>query len=66
MLCAFYFYPRANTTGVISLLTVKCGIGAADSFSVTMQVAASLLEHTINFLQPTIHCTFYNYNYGKP
>ena len=35
------FYPGAHTTAVIGLLTVKCRIGAAVSFSVTMQVAAS-------------------------
>ena len=41
VLYTFCFYPGAHTTAVTSLLTVKCRIGAAVSFSVTMQVAAS-------------------------
>ena len=49
MLCTICFYPGAqHTTAVISLHTVKCGIEAAVSFSVTMQVAALLLEQAIN------------------
>ena len=49
MLRTFCFYPGAHTTAIISLLTVKCGNGAAVSlFSVTTQVAAILLEQTIN------------------
>ena len=32
MLCIFCFYPAARTTTVISLFTVKCGIGVAFSF----------------------------------
>ena len=39
------------------LLTVKYRIGAAVSFSVTMQVTASLLEQAINMFTITIHCT---------
>ena len=66
MLCTFWFYSGANTTAVISLLTVKYVIEAAASFSVTMQVAASLLEQAVNVLQPAIHCTFYIFNYEKP
>ena len=41
MLCTFCFYPGAHTTAVISLLSVKCRIGAAVLFSVIMQVAVS-------------------------
>ena len=41
VLYTFCFYPGAYTTAVISWLTVKCRIGAAVAFSVTMQVAAS-------------------------
>ena len=41
------FYTEAHTAAVISLLTVKCGSVAVVSFSVTMQVAASLLEQAI-------------------
>ena len=53
VLYTFYFYPT-HTTAVTGLLNVKCRIGAAVSFSVTMQVVASLLEQAINM--------FYNYN----
>ena len=48
MLCTFRVYPREHTTAVISLLSVKCGIAAAVSFSVTMQVAVYLLEQAFN------------------
>ena len=54
MLCTFCFYPEAQTTAVISLLTEKCRIGDAFSLSVTMQVASSLVEQAVNM--------FYNYN----
>ena len=54
VLYAFCFYPGAHTIAVTSLLTVKYRIGAAVSFSVTMQVAASLLEQAINM--------FYNHH----
>ena len=58
MLCTICFYPGAqHTTAVISLLTVKYGIGAA-SFSVTMQVAALLLEQAIN-IYTTLHPLYF-------
>ena len=68
MLCTFCFYPGAHITATISLLTVKCGIGATVSpFSVTVHVATSLLEQAINmFHNPPSTVTFYNFNYGKP
>ena len=61
VLYTFCFYPGAHTTAVTGLLTVKCRIRAAVSFSVTMQVAASLLEQAINMFynyNPTIHSTY--------
>ena len=60
VLYTFCFYPGAHTTAVTNLLIVKCRIGAAVAFSVTMQVVASLLEQAINMFynyNPTIHCT---------
>ena len=59
VLYTFCFYPGVHTTAVTGLLTVKCRIGAAVSFSVTMQVVAFLLEQAINMFynyNPTIHC----------
>ena len=42
MLCAFCFYPGPHTTAIISLLTMKYEVGAAISFSITMQVYSSI------------------------
>ena len=59
VLYTFCYYQGANTTAVTGFLTVKCRIGAAVSFSVTMQVVASLLKQAINMFynyNPTIHC----------
>ena len=58
MLCTFCFYPGAHTTAVTGLLTVKCRIGVAVSFSITMQVAASLLEQAIN-MSTTRHLLYF-------
>ena len=66
VLYAFYFYPGAHTIAVISLLTVKCKIGAAVSFSVTMQIAASLLEQATNMFYNYNPMDFYNCNDGIP
>ena len=52
VLYTFCFYPGAHTTAVTGLLTVKCRIGAAVAFSVTMQVTASLLEQAITVTTP--------------
>ena len=46
ILCAFCFYPAPHTTAIISLLTVKYEIGAAFSFSITMQVYSSISAGT--------------------
>ena len=51
-------YTQLQYIYVISLLTAKCGVGAAVLASVTVKVAASLLEQAINiFYKLTIHCT---------
>ena len=65
MLCTFCLYPGTHTAAAISLATY--GIGAAVSFSVTIQVATSLLEQAINtyVLQPVIHCTVYTTSLWK-
>ena len=65
VLYAFCFYPGAHTNAVTSLLIVKYRIGAAVSFSVTMQVAASLLEQAINMFYNHHPVYFYNCNDGK-
>ena len=69
VLYTFCFYPGAHTTAVTSLLTVKCRIGAAVAFSVTMQVATSLLEQAITITTPPstvpIHATVIMENHNS-
>ena len=57
VLYTFCFYPGAHTTAVTSLLAVKCRIGAAVSFSVTMQVEHLCWNKLLICFTITIQCT---------